>query len=169
VDRVTASASSGSRDVSLTERLEFHRELLPRLVRDPAGAGVGAVGVATKLAAPGAQVEDFDGGDLEVLLTFGLLLGSALLVALGAALRAAWRRSRELGDLERAMAAALVGLAAQLPFANPLVGPAGVMFWLLLGTMARAALDVPSGAELPLRPEGDHRQRAAPPQRRQGA
>jgi hypothetical protein len=136
--RLTATTTNATQDESLLDRVSFYSAQLPQVLRDPVGEGIGSVGVATKLSNDGnlGQEGNFDGGALELLYTFGLP-GLVFLVATTLAVVAAWRAARQLGDLEKAMAAALVGLLVQLPLSNPLTTPTGVFFWLLVGLLAR--------------------------------
>lgn len=137
--RLSATTASASKDESLVDRLEFYRALLPEVLTDPVGNGLGSVGVSTKLSSDGklGNLGNFDGGALEVLYTFGLPVGLAFLAATVLAVVAAARVAKRRGDLERAMAAGLLGLLVQLPLANPLTTPSGIFFWLFLGMLAR--------------------------------
>lgn len=144
VDRFADTAGAGQADTSFSERVHFHAETLPVVVRDPFGTGLGAVGVATKLGDQRGQLAenaDFDGGALELLFTYGIVVGLAVLVTTVLGVRAAWNRAKTRSDLERAMAAALVGLVVQLLLYQPLLTPTGVLFYLLLATLSRAPGD----------------------------
>lgn len=140
VDRFAETTQAGQSDTSFRERVAFHERLLPQAAVDPFGTGLGAVGVASKLTPKGgtaAENVDFDGGALELLFTYGVLVGTAVLVTTALAVAAAWRSARPRSDLERAMAAALVGLVVQLLLYQPLLTPSGILFYLLLGILAR--------------------------------
>lgn len=153
VDRFATTTELGQSDTSFRERVAFHERLLPEAVADPFGTGLGAVGVATKLTSNRGKLDEdanFDGGALELLFTYGVLVGTGVLVTSVLAVAAAWRRARPRADLERAMAAALVGLVVQLLLYQPLLTPSGILFYLLLGILARPADDpddVAQGAE----------------------
>ena len=139
--RLTDTTKSGTQDESFTDRVEFYRTVLPQVLVDPVGEGVGSTGVATKVGNAGELGErgNFDGGALEILYVFGLPVGLAFLVSIVLAVRAAWTVASRRGDLEKAMAAALVGLLVQLPLFNPITTPSGIFFWLLVGVLARSS------------------------------
>ena len=139
-DRLQSSTRNGASDQSLSARVSFHRHELPIVSRDVVGHGLGSIGTATKLTTEDPDpntLTDFDGGALEVLYVFGVGVGLALLLSLLVAVHRSWRRTRGSTELPRAAAAALWGLTVQLLFGNSLGGPAGIMFWLLLGMLAR--------------------------------
>ena len=149
--RFASTRAEGANDASLTERVTFYSEQLPAVLTNPIGQGLGSVGVATKVGNAGqlGGSGNFDGGVLELLYVFGLPLGLALLAAVVMAVGGAWRAARPLTDLDKAMAAALVGLVVQLPLSNPLTTPTGVLFWLLVGLLARPSVtpvDAPAGS-----------------------
>ena len=148
VDRFSQTTQAGESDTSFSDRVDFHREVLPQALTDPIGTGYGTVGVATKLKNRGELEEqaNFDGGALETLFTYGVVIGGAVLLTTLLAVGAAWRRARDRGDLERAMGAALVALVVQLLLYQPLLTPTGILFYLLLGMLARpSALDEQAG------------------------
>ncbi|WP_432573415.1 hypothetical protein [Kineococcus sp. SYSU DK005] len=142
-ERFDTSVQSGSSDVSFTERLAFHVEMLPVILADPVGQGLGASGVATKLDNAGdlGTRGDFDGGALQVLFAFGPLVGTAVLVTVLLAVLAAWARSREQEPLFKVCAAAAVALVSQLVFGNPFTSVSGVVLWVVLGVVARDRSD----------------------------
>ena len=137
--RFVSTTASGTEDQSFSDRSSFYRTQLPQVLGDPVGDGLGSTGAATKVANAGelSETGNFDGGALEVLYVFGLPVGAAFLLSLLLAVYAAWRTASRRGDLEKAMAAALVGLAAQLLLFNPITTPSGIFFWLLIGVLAR--------------------------------
>lgn len=139
--RLSNTTASGTSDESFVDRVSFYGGVLPQVLSDPVGDGLGSTGVATKVGNDGrlADTGNFDGGALEILFVFGLPVGLVLLTSVLLAVRAAWRAASRRGDLEKAMAAALVGLVVQLPLANPITTPSGVFFWLLIGVLARPA------------------------------
>lgn len=147
--RFTTSVDSGSHDESFTARLAFHELMLPVVLRDPVGSGLGASGVATKVANGGAlgTSGDFDGGALQVLFTFGAVIGPVLLIVLMWVVARTWRRTRGGAPFEAACAAALIALIVQLAFGNPFTSVTGVVLWTLLGTLGRQDVDQrPPGA-----------------------
>jgi hypothetical protein len=160
-ERISASVEKGDEDLSLLERADLYAELGPVVVRDLVGQGLGTTGVSTKAGNDGDLGEhgDLDSGLLEYLFVFGLPVGLAALVATTVAAVGAWRRGRRGSELDKACAAAALGIFVQLPFGNALVSVSGLFFWLLLGALssrdddpapgapalgAHPALDVPS-------------------------
>lgn len=140
-ERLTQTVSSGQEDQSLGQRLEAYTTLLPAVARDVVGQGLGSTGTATKLSNSARELGSsgqIDGAGLEVLFAFGIGVGTAVLVSIVSAALAVLRQSRRRGQLDKAMAGALLGLLVQLFFGNPLVSVSGVFFWLLLGLSARA-------------------------------
>lgn len=158
-DRISASVEKGDEDLSLLERADLYAELGPVVVREVVGQGLGATGVSTKVANGGDLGErgDLDSGLLEYLYVFGLPVGAAALAASTVGVLGAWRRGRRGSELDKACAAAALGIFVQLPFGNALVSVSGLFFWLLLGALstrddaaaspappAATVLDVPS-------------------------
>jgi O-antigen ligase len=144
VDRFAQTTTSGQSDTSFQDRVEFHERLLPTALMDPFGTGFGAVGVATKLGNSKGELADdanFDGGALELLFTFGGLLGLAVLAMTVVAVARGWSRARGRGDLERALAAALIGLVVQLLLYQPLVTPTGILLFVGLALLAREPVE----------------------------
>ncbi|CAA9221705.1 MAG: hypothetical protein AVDCRST_MAG50-619 [uncultured Acidimicrobiales bacterium] len=139
-ERFESSVSSGGGDFSLGERVAFHVRVIPTVITDVVGGGLGSSGTATKLSNADAKLgntADFDGGALELLFTFGIGVGGALLVSIVGAVLAVLRLSRRRAQLDKAITAAVLGLLVQMLFGNTLVSVSGVFFWLLLGLSAR--------------------------------
>ena len=137
--RFVDTTASGTQDESLSDRTRFYRTLLPQVLADPVGDGLGSTGVATKVGNAGTLGAggNFDGGALEILFVFGFPIGLAVLVSIALAVRSAWKSASTRSDLEKSMAAAVVGLAVQLLLFNPLTTPTGILFWLFVGVLAR--------------------------------
>ena len=140
MERVDKTAAEGGSDESFLARLDFFTEQMPLVLRDPVGIGLGAVGTATKLSNDQGQLgqgSQFDSGIIEVLYSFGSVLGLVLFAVTVHAVVVGWRRASRGSDVERAMIVAVVGLLVQMPFGNILVAPTGVLLWLFLGLLAR--------------------------------
>lgn len=150
-ERISASVEEGDRDLSLLERADLYAEMGPQVVRDLVGQGLGATGVSTKVGNDGdlGELGNLDSGLLEYLYVFGMPVGLAALVATTAGVLGAWRRGRRGTELDKACAAAALGIFVQLPFGNALVSVSGLFFWLLLGALS-ARDDDPSPVEGPL-------------------
>jgi O-antigen/teichoic acid export membrane protein len=81
------SISHGSGDQSASARLSFQSSALPAALRDPVGAGLGSTGAGVRAAEPQANnaYANTDSGYVEILRTFGSVVGGALILLLIAA------------------------------------------------------------------------------------
>lgn len=132
----------GQQDDSFVARMDLHQEMVPRLVDDVVGNGLGATGRASALDADGP-------GDLAVLdsglIDFGYSLGLPIgLLALGALTFGGMDLAR-IGLRHDIVSAGVVagGLSVlvQLLFGNALTGIGGITFFLLWGLAVREILD----------------------------
>jgi hypothetical protein len=130
-------------DHSYSSRLALYRDFLLVSATNVVGEGIGTTGVATKLydhSGP-AWFGNFDNGVLEIMFVLGwpgtilLASGVAWLLSLGFA------AGIPRGDLPAQAARAIViASLAQLPFSNPLVGVAALVFWTFLGLLLSARM-----------------------------
>ena len=139
-------------DNSAQARSEFATGFVPKLLENPAGLGLGTVGLATKIQNDGrlGEYANFDNGYWAIFITFGVPCGLLFF-------RTLWTISRMLYQTRRAgplathsclahatLAATVFGLVA----ANIVTGIGGMMLWLLVGCCLGAS-KVPDGAGAP--------------------
>jgi hypothetical protein len=131
-------------DTSANERVATPTTLLPVLVREPFGFGLGAAGEASRLRTTGAILRATDNGLLSMILQLGLVGGllvvGSLLWGMGAGLRGLRR-----GPLLRARTAALGGVFAfffvLMLTGDQFYGMPGVLLWYLVGVGLRTDSD----------------------------
>jgi len=117
-------------DHSYNERMAFVHKLVPAILANPVGNGLGSSGLANKLGGGGGL--SFDNGYLNLIYTFGVAGGLALLaVAMAAA--APLMRIRGAGRGYASLSVAMAAAALFLLFGqNVFTGAYGLLFWLLV-------------------------------------
>ena len=131
--RVDASIEAGTADTSLNARFDLQTDLLASIVEDPWGTGLGSTGLATQLDdTGGGGIQNVDSGVFETLLTTGLLVGGAVILALGVAVLVALGRGRA-NELLAGPAAVSLGLFVGLVFTDTRKGVYGSLLWVSLG------------------------------------
>ncbi|WP_206831086.1 O-antigen ligase family protein [Alicyclobacillus fructus] len=132
--------SSIQSDISYQARLQFYRSEILTIIRQPAGLGLGAAGVATKLSSGSSgALLNFDSGILDILLEFGIILGPAFLVGQLKLLRDLHRRAKQECTQKSFVPialAAMLSIDASLLSANNLEGIVGYCAWLLVAVAA---------------------------------
>jgi O-antigen ligase len=128
-------------DQSVEARTALPTEVLPQLLREPLGYGLGSAGEATRLS-PRAGLRAPDNGYLAMAFQLGLVGATLVIGALLGAMAIALRRLYAGGDPDRAVVSAafaffLVALAAGDQF----YGLSGMLLWYTVG----AALGRSSG------------------------
>jgi hypothetical protein len=138
-DRINESRE-GRQDDSLVARAATHNEMVPALVDNIVGQGLGASGVASRLAVDYSGLADLDSGLIDFAYSLGL---PAALVALGALTfgglelaRAGLRRD----VLPAGLVAACLSILVQMLGGNTLTGIGGITFFALWGLGLRRVL-----------------------------
>lgn len=128
-------------DYSYNDRMQFMWNIVPMLVNQPFGTGLGSVGVGTKLENDGqlGQFGNFDNGILALFLTFGIVGGLAFSRALWLLAKLLWppklqEDSREARKYTILAFSVLIGAIAYLMFENRLVGVGGFVVWLIVAS-----------------------------------
>lgn len=130
VERFTSSTSSGSQDVSFQARLSFQTTYLASTLLDPVGTGLGSTGTAARRDQGGDQAfVNTDSGYLELLRTYGGLIGSLLIVSI---VGTCWAMAVRRAQWWEGSAAFAFAVPVQLVFSNVLVGVSGVVLWVAL-------------------------------------
>lgn len=140
ISRFDATVEKGTEDRSFADRTESYGVNLPRAATDLVGRGFGQVGAGASAVDDDAGVETNTAPDsaiLEALFSMGSVVGTAFLVAVTVGVLGTLRRSRQGGELDRAMAAALLGLLVQVPLGNPFNSAPAAVFWMFLAVAAR--------------------------------
>lgn len=118
-------------DTSFRARLDFTMSILSDPVRLVLGSGLGAEGLAAKLAdGSGQTIEVFDNGILALIFTFGSV--SLVLFAIFAIWTVILIRSIAASRRTALHATLAVALMSQLVFTNILTGAAGALLFLML-------------------------------------
>lgn len=149
-ERFNSSVQEADQDTSFEDRVLFHQQVLPVVMGDVFGRGFGSTGsAAAQLSGDNeeAAIVSVDSGVLDSLLSMGAIVGTAFLFVVFAAAAATWRKGRRGGPIDQAAGAATVAIAAQMVLGNVLTSASGIMFWLLVGLVARVSDD-------PRRPPG---------------
>jgi hypothetical protein len=138
IERATTLTTLGQ-DTSAQSRLDTTSSVLPVAVRQPIGAGIGAVGQARKISNAPEKINFPDNGYLAILyqtgpVGFALIVG-ALLWVLVVGLRA--RVAREWQVLKISCAVALGTLMFLEIGADIIYGVTGPMIWYFAGLMMR--------------------------------
>jgi hypothetical protein len=130
----------GRQDDSFVARAALHEEMVPALVDNVVGHGLGASGVASRLGAGHAGLADLDSGLIDFAYALGL---PAALLALGALMfgglelaRAGLRRD----VLPAGLVAACLSILVQMLGGNTLTGIGGITFFVLWGLGLRQVL-----------------------------
>lgn len=148
-----SDSREGTGDDSFQGRLYRHETVLPSLVDDVVGTGLGSAGGGGLGRGGPSGIDDLDSG----LLAFGVALGlPAAAVALGAVAYASFAVTRaglRRDALPIGVVAAGVALLSQMVAGNVLTGVTGMTFYLLWSS---ALLDVLAG------PDGTTRTAAGP-------
>jgi hypothetical protein len=121
----------GRKDDSFVARTALHREMVPALVDNTVGHGLGATGVASRVGEDGAGVAHLDSGLIDFTYTLGLPAGLLVLGALTSGSLALARAAKRRDVLPAGLIAACVSLFAQLAAGNTLTGVGGVTFFVL--------------------------------------
>lgn len=141
VDRLD-SLTNLAEDGSFNGRVEFSQRAIGMIISRPYGFGMGASGLAGRLAGRQSLIA-FDNGYLQIGFALGLP-GAALLILgfykigkyIWAGLRQDWVRGDPDLNLKMMMAAFVVGHLAQLAASNFLRTEMALLVWLMLGTLA---------------------------------
>ncbi|WP_138494611.1 O-antigen ligase family protein [Paenibacillus pinistramenti] len=125
-------------DHSYNERLDLLNTMLPMVVHNPAGQGLGSVGTGTKLGNDGELGEYgiMDNGFLALLLTFGAAGGLCFFGALVFLLKNIISAVLQKGPEQlyaRLSLAVWAGAAASLFSDNGFPGMRGYLIWMLIG------------------------------------
>ena len=127
---------SGDRSISV--RTMFIAKLVPQILADPIGKGIGITGSGTKLNNNGKLGEDavIDNGLAALLFTFGF--GGTLLYVIGlgllyVAMKYNVRPRSPLFDCSRLGRAVYWATMGTFIFGNPMSTPNGFIFWLFCG------------------------------------
>lgn len=125
-------------DHSYNERLDLLHTMVPAVMGNPVGQGIGSVGTGTKLDNGGelGEMGIMDNGFIAILLTFGVIGGffffSALYVLVKRLVgRIAERTSHQ--PYARLALAAWAGAVASLISDNGFPGMRGYLIWMLIG------------------------------------
>jgi hypothetical protein len=131
----------GEQDDSFVARMDLHQEMVPRLLDDVVGHGLGTTGTASTLTAGRGDLAVLDSGLIDFGYSLGLPIG---LLALGALTFGGADLAR-IGLRHDVVSAGVVagGLSVlvQLLFGNALTGVGGITFFLLWGLAVREILD----------------------------
>lgn len=139
IDRRFATLADISEDQSYQARVSFYSNFLDAAFTNVIGEGFGATGTPTKMDNEGdlaADLGTFDSGVMEVPFLFGwpgsalYLGGLAWIVVLGFRSEVGRRQAWTL-----ACRAIVVGILAQMIFADMLNGVTGMIVWCFLGMM----------------------------------
>jgi hypothetical protein len=123
-------------DISYAARLALYRDFIISSATNVVGEGIGATGLATKLANDGelGAFGNLDSGILEIMFVLGW--PGAILFAAGLSwlLSIGWAGGVSRSDVAAQAARAVVlAFVAQMVFVNALAGVMGVAFWTFLG------------------------------------
>ncbi|WP_223066913.1 O-antigen ligase family protein [Paenibacillus caui] len=139
-------------DHSYNERLDLLHTMLPTVLHNPVGEGIGSVGTGTKLGNEGALGEYgiMDNGFLALLLTFGLAGGILFFGALGTLGKEIIAVIIGKGPLQlyaRLSLAVWAGAIASLISDNGFPGMRGYLIWMLIGMGLGAKEIIRTGKE----------------------
>jgi O-antigen ligase/polysaccharide polymerase Wzy-like membrane protein len=139
-ERVT-SLGDVEKDRSAQERLETTNQLFPIALRQPLGEGAGQAGMASELSGgqeANSRIATVDDGYLSLMFQDGpfgfLLVVAALILSVGAAIKAVGQASEEERQPRAAVLATIIMLLVALAAGDILFGLPGVMLWYLCGT-----------------------------------
>jgi hypothetical protein len=139
-ERVT-SLGSPDEDHSAQERLSTTNELFPIALRQPLGEGSGQAGLASELSGgnkSSSTLVNVDDGYLSLMFQDGpfgfLLVVSALIMSVGAAIKAVGSATAEERQPRAAVLATIIMLLVALAAGDVLFGLPGVILWYLCGT-----------------------------------
>jgi hypothetical protein len=139
-ERVT-SLGNVEKDRSAQERLETTNQLFPVALRQPLGEGAGQAGMAAELSGgeSNSRIATVDDGYLSLMFQDGpfgfLLVAVALVLSVGAAIKAVGMATDEERQPRAAMLATIVMLLVALAAGDVLFGLPGVMLWYACGTV----------------------------------
>lgn len=145
VDRIDESRE-GSQDDSFVARLALHEEMVPALVDDVAGRGLGASGVAARLGDATTGIVDLDSGLLDFAFTLGLPAALFALAAIGMGGAELARTGLRRGVLPVGVVAAGLSVLLQMLGGNTLTGIGGVVFFLVWGVGLRTLVNAAPAA-----------------------
>jgi hypothetical protein len=155
-ERVT-SLGEVNKDRSAQERLETTNQLFPVALRQPLGEGAGQAGMASELTGSheaNSRIATVDDGYLSLMFQDGpfgfLLVVTAMVLSVGAAIRAVGQASEEERQSRAAMLATIIMLLVALAAGDILFGLPGVMLWYACGTAVAWAAkgDSPPSAQV---------------------
>ncbi|HVX33027.1 MAG TPA: O-antigen ligase family protein [Solirubrobacterales bacterium] len=139
-ERVT-SLGNPNEDRSAQERLATTNKLFPVAVRQPLGEGAGQAGMASELTGShggSSALINVDDGYLSLMFQDGpfgfLLVIGALVLSVGAAIKAVGAATEEERQPRAALLATLIMLLVALAAGDILFGLPGMMLWYLCGT-----------------------------------
>lgn len=130
--------TSVQEDHSYNERLNLWQNMLPTVISNPVGQGIGSVGQGTKIGNGGELGEygNMDNGFIALLLTFGVLGALFFFGALGAVIKQIVGRVTSKDSLQpyaRLSLAAWTGAVVSLVSDNGFPGLKGYLVWMLIG------------------------------------
>ena len=122
-------------DDSYQQRREFYLEFLAVAVTTVEGAGIGSVGVSTKLTYTGqpSRFANFDSGIMQIPFVLGWFGSAAYLAGLFLLVRSALAAGAAIDPVAAAAQAVVLSFLALMVFANSLIAPEGTTFWTFLG------------------------------------
>ncbi len=137
-ERVT-SLGDVEKDRSAQERLETTNRLFPVALRQPLGEGAGQAGMASELTGnTESSIATVDDGYLSLMFQDGpfgfLLVVTALVLSVGAAIKAVGSATEEERQPRAALLATLIMLLIALAAGDILFGLPGVILWYVCGT-----------------------------------
>ena len=133
ISRRAGTVANLQTDRSYRSRIDLTRYALSRMAVNPAGAGLGALGGASKLLTNTKSGIAFDSGLLEVYSIMGWMGGTLFMMSLFA-IALAMMRGR--GNKDEALAgpvSAVVALLVTCLFGNVFTGASGFFFWSAVG------------------------------------
>ncbi|WP_372813176.1 O-antigen ligase family protein [Paenibacillus sp.] len=137
IERLETLSNLGD-DYSYNDRLQFTASMIPELLGNPFGSGLGSVGTGTKLENGGqlGQYGNFDNGFFAILLTFGFFGGIAILGALYGFMKYLASTITKHSDTDRnyirlALCAMISGIC-YLMFENRFAGVGGYIIWFFV-------------------------------------
>lgn len=143
IEQRAQSISSGSSDASLTARVAFQLNVLPGLLRDPSGAGIGATGAGSRQFDQ-SSFANTDSGYVSLLKSFGNCFTILFTLILIVALFSFYRRARRTSALVTALAAVSLLVPVGMLFGDVMTSVSGVFTWLGIALCGRWSGPPPS-------------------------
>lgn len=133
ISRRAGTVANLQTDRSYQSRIDLTRYALSRMAVNPAGAGLGGLGGASKLLTNTKSAVAFDSGPLEVYAIMGWLGGTLFMMALFAIALSAVRSRGNRDQAVTGAVAAVVALFITCLFGNIFTGASGFFFWSAVG------------------------------------